>query len=128
MTDTRGSFGYGISAPPKNVWGPPAWAKLHAIASRYSTTTDLEGARQTFRAIWATVRELPCAECRAHATQYILATPPDLSSRTALMAWTWAFHNTVNARLGKPFMPYTTFDYLWNVADGAARASAYRVH
>lgn len=48
--------------------------------------------------------ELPCKSCQNHAVSYIDSNPPEYSHNA--FEWTWRFHNTVNARNGKPFYDY----------------------
>jgi hypothetical protein len=74
------------------------------------TTVD---ARVAFRRIWTFVSRLPCAECRDHATRFVLQNPPNLASTYALQAWVWKFHNAVNLRLGKPLIPYEEYQRLY---------------
>jgi len=94
---------------PKDEWGPKGWNWLHVLAINYPPAPTLPAARLTFRRIWNFAAHLPCIECRWHATRHILRHPPDLSGTEALQAWVWAFHNAVNARLGKPQVPFERY-------------------
>jgi hypothetical protein len=53
---------------------------------------------------WAFLHSLPCPECREHSLAYARTRPPDFSGSHAFQIWSWEFHNSVNARLGKPLM------------------------
>lgn len=100
---------------PKGKWGPRGWNWLHVTAINYPQDPTLAEARLAFRRIWNFITHLPCAECRAHAVQFVLRHPPDLSSTFGLQAWVWRFHNAVNYRLGKRVIPYE--EYLAVYAD-----------
>lgn len=101
---------------PPSSWGPPAWGWLHREAIAYPQAPTFADGQLAFRRIWAFVAQLPCARCRSHAIQYILARPPDLASSKKLQEWMWRFHNAVNARLGKPLMPYCRYEALYSLA------------
>jgi FAD-linked sulfhydryl oxidase len=98
---------------PKREWGPRAWNWLHLTAINYPSEPTREEARLAFRRIWDFTQNLPCVECRAHATASLLRRPPDLASSVALQAWVWGFHNEVNARLGKPAVSYEEYTRLY---------------
>jgi hypothetical protein len=61
--------------------------------------------RDDYRAfIYALARVLPCDACRSHLEEHLRASPPDVAlarGGRALLEWTVALHNTVNAMLGK---------------------------
>jgi len=70
------------------------------------------------------VMNLPCAECRAHASAYVSQNPPDLSSTDTFQVWGWQFHNHVNHRLGSVCIPFEAYRRLYaNELCGAAQAS-----
>ena len=48
--------------------------------------------------------EMPmmCGACATNWKADLQTDPPDLSSRLRYARWTWAAHNRVNTRLGKP--------------------------
>lgn len=52
---------------------------------------------------------LPCGDCRGHAIDYLKAHPVG----TDYFAWTVAFHNAVNERLGKPSTTVDDARALW---------------
>ncbi len=85
------------SASPE-VWGPPAWARLHAWAA--SCPRD-PVARRRWLADF--VASLPQCDCKSHWWAMLAKTPPPLTgSAEELYGWTLDRHNEVNARLGKP--------------------------
>ena len=102
----------GWAWPPQiaiGVWGPRGWAWIHRVAIDYPQIPTTENARITFRRIWSFVSNLPCAECKNHATSYVLQHPPTLASTNTLQEWVWRFHNLTNRRLGKPFTSYENY-------------------
>ena len=59
------------------------------------------------------VANLPCPECRQHASEYLKENPPDFSSSSALQVWAWRFHNAVNARLGHQTFSFAAYSRLY---------------
>jgi hypothetical protein len=45
---------------------------------------------------------LPCSLCRRHYIDRLATSPPNVTSRKALVLWAISFHNSVNISLGKP--------------------------
>lgn len=84
-------------------WGPGRWQSIHVTAASSVTS-------QKFRIFCEWIRDqidhLPCSECTDHAKEYLEHNPPEKSEDAFI--WTWRFHNTVNRRLDKPEMEYTT--------------------
>lgn len=93
----------------KNVWGPVYWDWLHRFAEGFPATDDLAFAHAAYRLLEAFVGGLPCPECREHAREHFAARPPELSGPAGLRRWAYAFHETVNRRLGKPPFPPAAF-------------------
>ncbi len=89
---------------PKSVWGPEGWDWVHSQAICFPAEPALAERLLMQRRFWAFILLLPCPECRAHATEYARAHPPDLRGSAAFQTWAWRFHNAVNYRLGKPLM------------------------
>ena len=89
-------------ALPKGVWGPRHWYRVHLAAINFPPRPSAAQQRDAVRRLWTEVAALPCPECQGHASRYLLATPPDLSSGDAYERWAFTFHNAVNARLGHP--------------------------
>lgn len=91
------------------------WDKIHLTALKCRTPEDV--ARFSIW-IWDVCKNLPCSECKYHMLHYILQNPPqDCVVDTGLIGsekaheqvafyWSWKFHNEVNARIGKPEVPY----------------------
>jgi hypothetical protein len=84
-------------------WGPGRWQSIHVTAAWADTS-------EKFKMFCTWIRDqlthLPCEECTKHALAYLESNPPE-KSEDAFM-WSWRFHNSVNRRLGKQEMEYTT--------------------
>jgi len=83
-------------------WGPGVWFSIHLFAAK---ATDTEEKDFFVQFINTTVKNLPCLECRNHATKYLKRNPliSYMSSRDpkGLFRWSVDFHNHVNTRLRK---------------------------
>lgn len=97
----------------KKQWGPPGWRWLHTTAINYPRAPTRADAQATFRRVWDFVSNLPCEECRRHATHYVTSNPPNLASSDAFQEWAWRFHNAANARLGKPLVSFEEYRRLY---------------
>ena len=86
------------------LWGKSFWDTLHYAAAGFPAfpTEERKESATKFFSTFAEV--LPCNECRDHATAYVKAKPPTVSSKDALLKWTLDFHNAVNIKLGMPQM------------------------
>ena len=85
--------------------GRALWAELDAYAGNYPVSpTDADRAKATeWIEQWRKrVPNYGCG-CRDHASRFMHAWPPDLSSRTAFIRYTECFHDWVNRRIGHPF-------------------------
>jgi len=96
-----------LSNPEK--WGPGVWFQIHLFAAK---AVDTETKEFYVQFINTTVRNLPCLECRNHATKYLKRNPlrSYMTSRDpkGLFRWSWTFHNFVNTRLRKPIVEWET--------------------
>jgi len=64
-----------------------------------------------FNIIQKICHNLPCPDCRYHATSYINGiTPRDVSTKEDLKFVLFTFHNDVNRRLGKPIFTWDQLD------------------
>jgi len=95
------------------VFGPGLWYSLHRSGIRANTdakkqifVTDLKDLPD----------DIPCKGCGDHIRAYIVDNPIEVywnvydehGDDIGMFKWTWTFHNAVNSRLGKPFMPWDT--------------------
>ena len=93
----------------KRKWGPPGWNWAHKLAINYPENPSFEDVERATRKLWTFLIGLPCVECRDHSVDYYKRNPPDLSSSQGFQRWMWAFHNAVNARLGKRQLTYEQY-------------------
>ena len=98
------------AAPPspaparREYWGPSAWRVLHWMA--FNAPGRLAAGGATARSWLALLADLvPCPDCSAHLRARLAATPPPARA-AGLAAWTVRLHNSVNADLGKPRVPF----------------------
>ena len=75
------------------------WAELHQKAD----------ADRAWLTAW--LAHVPCGDCKAHAREILKTLPPMFGA--GWFAWTVAFHNAVNARLGKPQVTVWVARKLW---------------
>jgi FAD-linked sulfhydryl oxidase len=90
----------------KDIWGPAYWYKLHMIAINYPYNPTRDKAASTAQDVFYFVKNLPCEECRQHASEYIHLNPIHLGSSYTFQSWVFEFHNSVNRRLGKREITY----------------------
>ena len=99
--------------PETDNWGPVLWAVLHALANRSGkVSTPLfrdDERRQWIKLINDLPKIIPCPNCREHAEVWILLNPStaiktlsDADLHEWLVNWVYNFHESVNARTGKP--------------------------
>jgi len=94
----------------REIWGPRTWRFFHLLAS----ISD----RKDACALWlpflrSTAQVLPCELCRQHMSQYLVqhrfvVNPAIITGdevKESMVGYLWAFHNSVNERLGKPIVP-----------------------
>ena len=101
------------TATPKSVWGPRGWRWLHMMAIAYPRKPTKEDKLLVQRRLTDFFNAMPCPECRAHSMGYLAKYPPDITDSATLQAWTWRFHNSVNARLGKPAFPFSAYQQVY---------------
>lgn len=95
---------------PKPVWGPIGWDWLHRLTINYPDAPCEADARLALRRVWNFYQNLPCViECRRHAIADWHKHPPEVRTGPEFQQWGWAFHNRVNARLGKPQFTFAQF-------------------
>ena len=101
------------------VVGPGTWFSIHLKAKHITNYEDIENFIKYMVLISET---FPCKKCRKHIKEYIRTHPfEDLKQmenedgeKTGMFKWAWMFHNTVNDRLGKP---YVDWDTAWSMYD-----------
>lgn len=82
------------------------WAFLHSLCLAFGEFPTT-GERQSFLDLaHRVIQHIPCMSCRRHATEYMQAHPPDMHNQRTFFTWAWRFHNAVNERLGKEYVPF----------------------
>ena len=81
--------------------GPGLWRSIHTTGA-WAETIE----RHIFFCQWVRLQiaSLPCEECTDDSNYYMSFFPPEEADHP--FVWTWAFHNYVNHKLGKPEMLY----------------------
>lgn len=108
----RGAVVGGRPEPP-SVWGPKQWRRGHLLAIRYPDAPTQCDRAQAFMDLWTLIHNLPCSDCRGHATRYARRFPPDFTSSRGFQVWFWRFHNAVNRRLKKPLVSWEKYQQLF---------------
>lgn len=79
--------------------GPKIWKWLHGMA------LDWDGSAENLNGILTLITNaVPCGECKKHWVEMIKSNPPKATNADDFFAETVAWHNQVNARLGKAEM------------------------
>lgn len=87
----------------KDVWGPATWTLFHTLAEKVNDEHFNEIKTDLFLFIKRICFNLPCPDCAAHATQTISkVSPSSFENKQQLKTFLFNFHNSVNARTGKP--------------------------
>ena len=85
------------------TWAIPTWMFFHTLAEKISEKFLENKTYEILQIIKLICSNLPCPVCRAHAINYINTVSPDsIKKKKNLRGMFFHFHNTVNARLGKP--------------------------
>jgi hypothetical protein len=96
----------------KSKWGPALWTVLHVCSV---ACEDYEA----FSALLLNLqRSLPCPECREHYTAYLANHPPIFQTKEECARFVFDLHNSVNARLHKPFFSPAAFFQKYQVVVG----------
>jgi hypothetical protein len=82
------------------LWGACFHDCMLFTALAYAHTPSEDQRKHMHSFLEGLLYSLPCELCRPHAVQHLLKTPPDTTSRKALLEWLIAFHNAINLRLG----------------------------
>lgn len=85
--------------------GRRLWAELHAWAAGRPEVLDARARVMAHAWLAAWSRRIPRGpgcHCASEWPVALRISFPDLSTRAALVEWTTAFHDRINARLGKP--------------------------
>lgn len=100
-------------------WGPPCWIFMHSLATRIKPE-EFEGMKEN---LWQLINEicnnLPCPDCRQHATTAMKNTNKKLilSSRVNFETFLFDFHNAVNRRNGSRLFARAEYDAIYKTLD-----------
>lgn len=84
-------------------WSIPTWAFFHTLAEKISKNFLENKTDEILQIIKLICSNLPCPVCRLHAIHYMnTVSPNSIKTKKKLCTMFFHFHNTVNARLGKP--------------------------
>ena len=89
------------------VFGPGIWFEFHTMATLSLTNETMNIYIDHVKSI---IDRLPCMKCRRDAQKYFDNDNPSKykSTDNGMFYWSWKFHNTVNAKLGKPLLEWDT--------------------
>lgn len=96
------------------ILGPGKWDSIHDLSCFISNIDD---ANKSIYGIKKIIYSIKC-ECVDHAINYInenpiensIGEPDEHGYYIGIAKWTWSFHNAVNIRLGKQWMPWDIFE------------------
>lgn len=104
--------------PESDHWGPIVWTILHALAERsgklVTGSSHDDERRQWVNMLTILPKMIPCAMCRKHAEEWLVANPileikalPEDEFHLWCVSWVYRFHESVNLRVGKPSFDIT---------------------
>jgi hypothetical protein len=92
-------------------WAIPTWLFLHTMVAQVSEEKYASIKEELVYQIKNICAVLPCPDCAQHATQYLSGLKlSHVPTKDALQTALWRFHNTVNAKTGKPVFPLDKMD------------------
>lgn len=84
------------------IWAQPTWYFFHTFAEKINKKFYESNQGMCFNIIRQICFNLPCPECRKHATNYISKISlHSVKTKEDLIFILFTFHNDVNRRLGK---------------------------
>lgn len=87
-------------------WGKVTWFLLHGIAENCRNDNYHKYKHQIFSTIISIINNLPCPDCRQHATNYFKRKNVNMvPTKESLIELIYNFHNAVNERIYKPIYP-----------------------
>ena len=88
------------------LWAASTWAFFHGLAENIRPDFYSRNHPYLLAMVKGICANLPCPTCRMHASAYMARVHPrDVQTRAKFRMFLYRFHNTVNARLGKPQYP-----------------------
>jgi len=103
----------------KKEWGPACWYLFHGLASKVKDEEFHNIKNNLWSQIEGVCFNLPCPECKLHATELIQKSKKDviLASKRNLEMFLFDFHNLVNKRNGSRLMTVEEYDNLYKKAN-----------
>ena len=84
-------------------WSIPTWTFFHTLAELINNTFYINNTGTILSLIKKICSNLPCPECRAHASLYMNRIRIDnVKTKEDFRMMLFTFHNSVNSRLRKP--------------------------
>lgn len=110
-----------MTTDPKKI-GPGVWSTIHLKAK---IALDAVSKEDFVKEMHFHYHYFPCLNCRKHIQEYMDTHPfqpfmtliDENGVDVGLFKWSWYFHNAVNKRLGKPYMPWETAYELYHLAE-----------
>jgi hypothetical protein len=98
---------------PANDWGKFMWGLLHTITVLDCVDND-ERAHRCVQQLVALKGAIPCGRCADHYQTWLDKLPArDVTKSMELFRWSVDLHNSVNARIGRPDVPYEDALAMW---------------
>ena len=102
--------------PPKfelGKYAPGIWLQIHI---KGMLAVDEKSKQDFIDYMWFQAETFPCENCRKHINQYLkdhafthlYNAKNNQGEEIGMFKWSWMFHNTVNTRLGKPYVDWNT--------------------
>jgi len=97
--------------PTLEEWGPATWRFFHTAAAKIRAESFPIIGKQLLYLIVQVCHNLPCPECREHATQFMAKmNHSTIKEKQHLKNMLYTFHNIVNRRKHKPPFNYEKLD------------------
>jgi hypothetical protein len=85
------------------IWAVPTWVFFHTIAEKINEGFLKNNAANVLIFIKLVCNNLPCPDCREHASHYLSSVKPrHIDTKEKLKDLFFTFHNDINGRLRKP--------------------------
>ena len=85
------------------IWAVPTWVFFHTIAEKINENFLKKNTTNVLRFIKLVCDNLPCPDCREHASHYLSSVKPHhIDTKEKFKDLFFTFHNNINRRLRKP--------------------------
>jgi len=85
------------------LWGKSTWILFHTMAARISEDAYPKLYLQLLSIVKNICSNLPCPHCREHAVAWMIRVKSSgITNKDLFISMLYQFHNSVNARTGKP--------------------------